>query len=336
MRAAFLAMAMVMASPCAGQDTPQQVVFTDTTPLAGNDELARRILTPLTAAHMTQALAKSGQHLRDQPVTPADESFLLHLPPVLPAGGYALMVFVPAAKTTQIPKAWTQVLDRLGVIFVSAARSGNDADVMSRRMPLALIAAANVMRQYKVDPSRVFIAGMSGGSRVAMRLALAYPDLFRGALLNSGGDPIGSLVIPLPPRELFAQFQAGSRLVYLTGENDTVNLHLDTHSAAVMRSWCVANVEERTMPGLGHQTADAISLDWALNRLLSPRPAEKRSACQARLDQEMADDFRRLDALRQAGKRAEAKALLDEIDTRFGGLAAPQSLTLDAELAAMP
>ena len=57
MRAAFAAMAMILATPCAGQDGPQQITFPDTPPLARNAELARRILTPLTVAHMNQALA---------------------------------------------------------------------------------------------------------------------------------------------------------------------------------------------------------------------------------------------------------------------------------------
>jgi poly(3-hydroxybutyrate) depolymerase len=51
---------------------------------------------------------------------------------------------------------------------------------------LALIAAQNAMAQYSVDPQQVYIGGFSGGSRVALRLALGYPDVFHGALLNAG------------------------------------------------------------------------------------------------------------------------------------------------------
>jgi len=71
---------------------------------------------------------------------------------------------------------------------VTAANSGNDAPTIDRREPLALLAAHNTMKQYPVDPQQVYIGGFSGGARVALRLALAYPDVFHGALLNAGSD----------------------------------------------------------------------------------------------------------------------------------------------------
>ena len=56
------------------------------------------------------------------------------------------------------------MLDSHGVIFVGAQDSGNSSYDMSRRMPLAVIAALNVLHQSKVDPERIFVGGMSGGS----------------------------------------------------------------------------------------------------------------------------------------------------------------------------
>jgi len=90
-----------------------------------------------------------------------------------------------------LPQEWVSVLDRYGVIFVSAARSGNDESVSGRREPLALLAAHNIMKEHPVDPEHIYVAGFSGGSRIALRLALGYPDLFHGAILNAGSDSIG-------------------------------------------------------------------------------------------------------------------------------------------------
>lgn len=334
MKAVFFA-TLLLAMPCMAQDTIQRdVVFSEVAPLASNAELARRMLTPLTSVRLAQALAKSGERLRDQPVTVADEKFVLAVPPTEPAGGYGLFVFVPPWKTAAIPKGWQAVLERAGVIYVSAGNSGNDASVASRRMPLALIAAANVMKRYHVDPAHVFVGGMSGGSRVALRLALAYPDVFQGALLNSGSDPIGDLLSPLPPRDLFAQFQERTRLVYVTGESDTANINTDMHSVSVVRRWCVLNVERRTMKGLGHETADPASLEWALEKLLAaPQPpGATLAACRAEQEQDMAARFAKLDAL--TGE--PARALLDEIDRHFGGLAASRSVETEAKLAKSP
>jgi len=334
---AFFFLAVMLASGALAQETSapgvETVSFTETSPLAGNAELSRRLLSPLTVVQMRAALARAGQSLRDQSVTVANEKFLVHVPPQMPAGGYAALIFVPAAKVTSLPKGWQSVLDSHGVIFVGAQDSGNNSYDMSRRMPLAVIAAVNALHQYKVDPDRVFVGGMSGGSRVAMRLALGYPDLFAGALLNAGSDPLGKLAV-VPPRDLFLHFQEHSRLVYLTGEMDTINLNLDAHSASSMRSLCMFHVERRTMAGLGHETADPASLAWGLETLLAPVTVdtEKLAACRAQADKDAAAALDAVETLKTGGRGDEARTRLYETDARFGGLAAPRSEALNAEL----
>jgi len=102
--------------------------------------------------------------------------------------GYALLVFVPPWPDARVPWGGPPSWNNTVVIFVSAANSGNDASILDRREPLALLAAQNVMRRYPIDPERVYVGGFSGGSRVALRIALGYPDVFHGALLNAGSD----------------------------------------------------------------------------------------------------------------------------------------------------
>ncbi len=184
----------------------RDVVFSQAAPLASSAELVRRLLSPLAAERVRAAIAASGKVLNEQSIALPEESFILYVPPAPPPRGYGLLVFVPPWEEARLPPDWPPVLDRLGVIAVSAARSGNRADIFGRRAPLAVIAAQNVMARYPVDPDRVYIAGFSGGSRVAMRLVLGYPDLFRGAILNAGSDPVGEGEAPLPPRELLDQF----------------------------------------------------------------------------------------------------------------------------------
>jgi len=184
-----------------------------------------------------------------------------------------------------VPRQWIPVLDRNNTIFVTAANSGNEAHPVRRREPLALLAAYNVMRQYNVDPQQVYIGGFSGGARVALRLALGYPDLFHGALLNAGSDPIGTADVPLPPADLFKRFQESTRIVYLTGERDEENLAIDMGSRRSLEKWCVLDVVTRTEPRTGHQLADGFSLGRALEALLGDRqvPSEKLDACRDRL-----------------------------------------------------
>jgi hypothetical protein len=322
-------------------DLQQEAAFGDYTPLSGNTELVRRMMSPLTAAQLGRMVAGSGKALREQEIGLAAERFVLYVPAQAPPQGYALLVFVPPWREAKLPQGWAPVLDQYGMIFVSASRSGNDANTMGRRAPLALLAAHNVMRRYPVDPQRVYVGGLSGGSRVAQRLALAYPDLFRGALLNAGSDPIGEAGQPLPPRDLFQRFQEASRLVYLTGEQDYANLATDADSAESMRRWCVFDLEAQVIhrvgtQAAGHESADPAALSQALQALLHPVPPapDRLAACRSGLDRELGGQLREVEALTAAGKTAAAKKRLLQIDTRYGGLAAPRSVELAQQLGA--
>lgn len=193
-------------------------------------------------------------------------------------------MFIPPYPRAEVPKQWVPVLNRNNTIFVTAADSGNEAPTI-RREALALAATHNIMSQYKVDPLQVYIGGFSGGSRIALRLALGYPDLFHGALLNAGSDPIGTADVPLPPEELLKRFQESTRLVYLTGERDEENLVGDMNSRRSLEKWCVFDVVTQTEPRTGHQLADAFSLGRSLEALLGPRQtsSDKLVACRNRL-----------------------------------------------------
>lgn len=226
MRALIRALAMTLAVslPALAGEPPvtglqRDVVFTDFPAYARNGELLRRLVSPLNAQRLLQRLTPTA--VRAQPLDPARQSFVLYVPSgPPPTSGYALLVFVPPWDDAHVPTQWIPVLDRWHTIFVSAAQSGNDADVLNRREPLALLAAHGVMRRYHVDPAHVYIGGFSGGSRIAMRLALGYPDVFKGAVLDAGSDSIGTAELPLPPVELLHQFQQSSRIVFLTGSDD--------------------------------------------------------------------------------------------------------------------
>jgi dienelactone hydrolase len=320
-------------APSTGQ-TLRDVTFHQYTESSGNAELVRRLLSPLAKARLERQLSAAGKALAGRPVDLANERFLVYVPAPDPtAHRHALLVFVPPWQDARLPAGWGATLDRSGVIFVTAARSGNEESALGRREPLALLAAANVAAQYPVDPQRIYIAGFSGGSRIALRLALAYPELFRAALLNAGSDPIGNRDVPLPPQDLFFQFQQSSRLVYVTGERDTDHALDDMRSIRSMHQWCVAHLESYTEPRVAHEVADAAVLARALAYLEGSRREPGNLAdCRAGLARELAAQLRSVSELAAGGRRAEAEKLLEKIDERFGGLAAPQSIDLAASL----
>ncbi len=329
---ALIALSMVaMGARAASSGLHPDVVFDQTSPFARNGELLRRLVSPLQARRIEGRLADRSRALAASPLDPSQQHFAMYVPSgPPPAAGYGLLVFVPPWGAARVPPQWIGILDRTRTIFVSASQSGNDADVLRRREPLALLAAWNVMRRHHVDRRRVYIGGFSGGARVALRLALGYPDVFRGAFLNAGSDPIGTAQVPLPPSDIFHRFQQSSHIVFVTGGDDAIRQAQQVRARAALQDWCTFHVEEVTLLHTAHALADASGLARALDLLSKPTPVNSRKTarCRARVHASLVDDFDNVEALLDAGRREEAARALDAIDAHYGGLAAPRSLRL--------
>ena len=310
-------------------------VFDKYTPLASNAEMARRVLTPLTVRRGDEVLAAKKTVLREQSIELAKEKFSLYVPgSPPPKEGYGLLVYVAPWEEMGTPKSWRPVLDRRGIIMVMADASGNETKIYDRRMPLALLAYENVKARYPVDPNRTYVGGMSGGSRTALTIALAYPDVFRGALLNAGSNPIGKeSEFRLPPAELFAQFQR-TRLAYVTGEKDEEHIHEDELSRASMRSWCVFDEDVWSIPKIAHIPPDGAMMIRALAMLEKKVPVDegKLKECNARLQRELAEKVAEVQAAIDRKDRDGARKLLYAIDGAYSGFAEKQILELDTKL----
>ena len=304
----------------ASDNTAKNVTFNTYSPLSSSAEMARRMLTPLTYRRIQPHLATA----RQQPIDLSGEKFLVHVPDdAPPAQGYGLLVLIPPWPQASLPKDWSGVLDRHNLIFVTAANSGNEAGLLDRRVPLALLGYENVRSRYPIDANRVYVGGMSGGSRVALRVALAYPEVFRGALLNAGSDPIGGDEVSLPPVDLLHRFQESTRLVSLTGARDEVNMHNDLLSQKSLRSWCVFDFDAVTIPRRGHEIADAAGLAQALKKLEQPSVVEpgKLAQCRAALDEELASKVAHAQMAIRDGEHGRAVAEITALDARYGGMA---------------
>lgn len=311
------------------------VTFSDYAAPSESREILRRMLTPLAFAQMEKSIAQSGKTLAVQPLDLKDEHFIVYVPasPPPPAG-YGLLVFVPPWDDARLPDGWSSILDARGIVFVTAAQSGNEQGVVNRRAPLALLAEENAVRHYRIDPSRIYVGGFSGGSRVAMRLALAYPDIFTGAFLNAGADPIADAAAPLPPGDLFSRFQQSSRLYYATGTLDLSSLGMDARSLRSMRDLCVFNTHTERTPRTGHDIADAHVLFETLGFLDTP-PAtdgDKLAACRKNIEADLQRALQDIRAAIAQGKQGDARKMLLDANNRFGGLAANDLMLLASQL----
>lgn len=312
----------------------RDVEFSDYTPLASAAYVVTRLLSPLNGLRVKQRLVLSGYSLDRQSVGLKNERFTVYIPAVEPPQGFALLVFLPPWQDARVPAGWNSTLEQNNTIFVTPQHAGNSESVLDRRVPLVLLAAHNIALRYHVDAQRVYVAGFSGGSRIALRIALGYPDIFRGALLNAGSDPIGNSQMPLPGATLFYLFQSSSRLQYLTGEDDATNVDKDSNSVQSMRRWCVFNTGSDAIFRTGHDVATSSALQLALIGFAKNSQIQENrlAACRGRVDGALHSELHRVETEIGKGHLPNAQKLLDAIDALYGGLAAPRSEELENEI----
>lgn len=163
----------------------------------------------------------------------AEESFHLYVPSVeAPADGWGLIVWIAPIDWGGFQRqGLAEVLDRHRLVWVGANRAGNARQVLDR-WRLALDAAAATARLLVVDPRRVYVAGYSGGGRVASHLGSAFPELFRGTLCWFGVDHFHPVPVPdrpgaawppavsEPPAKILDTVRREGRFLLVTGERD--------------------------------------------------------------------------------------------------------------------
>lgn len=288
-------------------------------------EVSRRLLGPVTHDRVLRFTAREGIEVAEHDVDLASERYELVVPRKAPEKGYGVLVFVSPIEHFPLSFDLRRELDRRGIIYIAAYDSGNDQNVYKRRIPLALHGLAHVMANYPVDPGRVFVSGFSGGSRVAQRLATAYPDVFRAALLVGGSDAMGRDGFVPPPADLMRLYQTRMRLVVATGREDTPNRAKDGRSRATLEAYCTAGLAQVIPPRVGHAMPYGKSLAKALDALEQPvsEPPDN-AACRADLLAAVGSALDDAEALLEEGRLDQAAESLQSIDARYGGLASPR------------
>jgi poly(3-hydroxybutyrate) depolymerase len=168
-----------------------------------------------------------------------------------------VLVFVHPNDSAEPQAGWTRVLQEHGLIWVAAERFGN-AVPTAQRVLAALLSLAHVQRTYAVDTQRIYIAGMSGGGRVASQAITQFPTIFRGAIYIVGADPLGDGT----QRELIAT----NRYVFLTGHKDFNRLEM----RRIHRRYGTAGVKQTLwldFPAFGHEYPSPAQLERAIQFL---------------------------------------------------------------------
>lgn len=189
---------------------------------------------------------------------PADRALQFRLrEPV--AGPRGVLVYVSPTDSGELAPAWVPVLDREHLLYIAADGFGNSRPV-AERVLVALGALRLARTLGSLDEKRRYIAGMSGGGRVASQVITHFPRYFSGAFCIVGADYF-------MPQDEDSRAQVGSRrMVFLTGNRDFNQRELQL-VARRYRQAGVSNVLLIDKPGFGHELPPAGDLASAIDFL---------------------------------------------------------------------
>ena len=224
--------------------------WTSSTPAAESRTIEHKTtLAELFPANEVTALART---------LPADRVVTFRVRAPGNGSADAVFIFVAANDSGELPDAWTSVMDEKRLMWIAANGYGNTR-LSAERVLVALMAVRLAERLLPPQARRLYVAGYSGGGRVASRCITLFASYFDGALFNSGADFV-------KPPEPAATLMKSRRMVFLTGSGDFNRREMKS----VAGRYGKAGVTELLLmdePGLAHELATPEQLARAIDFL---------------------------------------------------------------------
>ena len=209
-----------------------------------------------------------------------DELFYVYVPENYNGTeAFGILAFIAPSDSMVLPAGWETVLKERKLIYIAPQKAGNTFPV-SRRAGLALAGILKLSQIGKIDASRVYVTGLSGGGRVAARLAFFHPELIAGALPCGGADfceavpkvhatqadEYGTVSVD-PSLALMTRIKVPFALI--TGDKDQRRGNiLDLYEGGFAKKKFRAKLFD--VAGAGHEACSAATLTEALSFVESP------------------------------------------------------------------
>jgi poly(3-hydroxybutyrate) depolymerase len=156
-----------------------------------------------------------------------------------------LILYLSPGRDTGSGKAFARVAQARGFLYAAPLNAGNDCP-SRQRVRIILDVFDDIRRQFPVDPDRTYIAGFSGGGRIASAIAFALPEFFGGVIPVCAGG--------FPRDEPWLRQRVVERLsvALLTGQTDFNRGEVERLRGPFLKD---VGVRTRvwTVTGLGHQ-----------------------------------------------------------------------------------
>ena len=99
------------------------------------------------------------------------------------------MLFISPSQKPSGWRQWQKLCQQSGVIFASPFEAGNNCP-NPRRVRIVLDVLDDMRRRYTVDADRTYLAGFSGGARIACSVAFGLPEYFGGVAAVCGAEKL--------------------------------------------------------------------------------------------------------------------------------------------------
>jgi predicted esterase len=224
--------------------------------------LAAAADSPTTAQVATIAgLLPPDQAAALEKTLPADREVTFRVRPPSGDAATGVLVYISPTDSGELPASWIRVLDEKHLLWIAADDFGN-SKLAAERTLVALMAVKLSERLRPPEAQRVWVAGFSGGGRVASRCVTLFARYFDGALFMGGADFVKA---PEPA----ATLMKSRRMVFLTGRHDFNRREMKSVSARYQDAG-VTGLLLIDDSALGHQLPPPDLLTRALDFLLQP------------------------------------------------------------------
>lgn len=148
------------------------------------------VWTILTATLAAQPQLPPGKII-DEVQCAADpaQRYALYIPSTYRPGKPSplILAFDPGGRGRRPVEQYQAAAEKFGYIVAGSNVSRNGSWAVS--MGAAQAMSSDILSHFTIDPKRIYTAGMSGGARVAMGLAMNAPDTVAGVVASSAGYP---------------------------------------------------------------------------------------------------------------------------------------------------
>ncbi len=228
-----------------------------------------------------------------------------------PREGWPLILFISAGDEPAGWKNLEPICRRHNMAFASPVGAGNNTP-MPKRVRIVLDVLDDLRRTQTIDPDRTYIAGFSGGGRVACAIAFALPELFGGVMpVCAGGDLRDEQWLQHRVRDRL-------RLAFVTGTSDFNRVEAERYRVPMFKGMGL-QAKVAMAPGVGHSIPDDKWLEAAWKWMDEGTAGRRKLAADYPASRINADAAPSREEWSQA-LLTEALARTEKRETRFAGL----------------